>query len=56
MKLRHAVEVRHESFQNPDFIALARSYNVAIITAADCEFPQIADQTGDYAYLRLQGS
>ncbi len=56
VKLRHAVEVRHESFQNPDFIALARSYNVAVITAADCEFPQIADQTGDYAYLRLQGS
>ena len=56
VKLRHAVEVRHESFQDPAFIALARKYNVAVITAADCDFPQIADQTGDYAYLRLQGS
>ena len=56
IRLKHAVEVRHESFQDPAFIALARKYNVAVITAADCEFPQIADQTGDYAYLRLQGS
>ncbi len=56
VKLRHAVEVRHESFQDPAFVALARKHKVAVITAADCEFPQIADQTGDCAYLRLQGS
>ncbi|MDI7776153.1 DUF72 domain-containing protein [Asticcacaulis sp. EMRT-3] len=54
--LRHAVEVRHESFQDPAFIALAKRYKVAVITAADCEFPQIADQTADFAYLRLQGT
>ena len=56
IRLRHAVEVRHDSFRDPRFIDLARRYNVAIITAADCDFPQIADQTADYAYLRLQGS
>ena len=55
-KLRHAVEVRHDSFKSPDFIDLARAYNVAIITAADGEFPQIADLTAPFAYLRVMGT
>ena len=54
--LRHAVEVRHDSFRDPAFIALAKRYNIAVITAADSDFPQIADQTADYAYLRLMGT
>ncbi|HEX7800358.1 MAG TPA: DUF72 domain-containing protein, partial [Asticcacaulis sp.] len=54
--LRHAVEVRHDSFRDPAFIALAKRYNIAVVTAADSEFPQIADQTADYAYLRLMGT
>lgn len=54
--LKHAVEVRHDSFRDPAFIDLCRRYNVGQITAADCEFPQIADITSDFAYLRLQGS
>ena len=29
--VRHAVEVRHESFAVPDFVALARKYQVAIV-------------------------
>jgi uncharacterized protein YecE (DUF72 family) len=56
VKLRHAVEVRHDSFRDPGFIALARRYNIAVITGADSEFPVIADQTADYAYLRLMGT
>ncbi len=56
VRLRHAVEVRHDSFRDPRFLDLARKYNVAVITAADCDFPQIADQTGDFAYIRFQGS
>ncbi len=54
--LRHAVEVRSETFRDPAFIALARKYKVGIITGADSEFPVIADQTTDFAYLRLMGS
>ena len=54
--LKHAVEVRHDSFRDPAFIDMCRHYNVTVITAADCEFPQIADLTSDAAYLRLQGS
>ncbi len=34
-KIRHAVEIRHASFETPDFVALARQYGVAIVTAGD---------------------
>lgn len=55
-KILHAVEVRHESFQNPDFVALARAYSVAIILAADGEYPQIADATAPFVYARIMGT
>src|ERR1700761_9207556 len=41
--LRHAVEVRHDSFKARAFVALCRAHGVAIITAGDSEFPLIAD-------------
>lgn len=55
-RLRHAVEVRHASFCDRDFIALARRHGVAIVLAADSEYPQIADQTASFAYVRLMGT
>lgn len=54
--LRHAVEVRHDSFRSPDFIALARDYGVAAITAGDSDYPQIADPTADFVYARIMGT
>ena len=54
--IRHAVEVRHESFKHPEFIALARAYHVAVILAADSEFPQIADLTAPFVYARIMGT
>ena len=54
--IRHAVEVRHESFATSDFVGLARSFNVAIVTAGDSEFPQIADITAPFVYVRIMGS
>ncbi|EDP61787.1 hypothetical protein BAL199_23382 [alpha proteobacterium BAL199] len=54
--LRHAVEVRHDSFRTPEFIDLARSYGVAVITAADSKYPQIADATADFVYARIMGT
>jgi uncharacterized protein YecE (DUF72 family) len=56
LKLRHAVEVRHDSFKVPEFIELARAYKVAVITAADGVYPQIADLTAPFAYLRIMGT
>ncbi|MCO5090172.1 DUF72 domain-containing protein [Bosea sp. (in: a-proteobacteria)] len=54
--LRHAVEVRHDSFRSPDFIALLREYGVAAITAADAAYPQIADATAPFVYARIMGT
>ncbi|MGF6770428.1 uncharacterized protein YecE (DUF72 family) [Paraburkholderia sp. GAS199] len=55
-KLRHAVEVRNESFRSPDFIALARKYKVAVVLAGDSEYPQIADLTAPFVYARIMGT
>ena len=56
LKLRHAVEPRHESFVVPEFVALARKYNVAIVYAHHEKYPAIADVTSDFVYARLQQS
>jgi uncharacterized protein YecE (DUF72 family) len=52
--LKHALEVRHESFGDPAFVALARQHGVAIVYADSEEHPAIADVTGDFVYARLQ--
>jgi uncharacterized protein YecE (DUF72 family) len=54
--IRHAVEVRHESFRSPAFIALARKYGVANIVDADGDYPQIADVTAPFVYVRIMGT
>ena len=54
--IRHAVEVRHESFRSPEFIAMAREHGVAIIIAGDSEFPQMADVTAPFVYARIMGT
>lgn len=54
--LRHALEPRHESFACAEFVDLARKYGVAIVAACDSTYPQIADLTTDFAYLRVMGS
>ncbi len=54
LKLRHAIEVRHESFLVPAFVALARQHSVAIVFAHSDKYPPIADITADFVYGRLQ--
>jgi uncharacterized protein YecE (DUF72 family) len=54
--IRHAVEVRHDSFRTPDFVALARDHGVAIVVAGDSEYPQIADTTAPFVYARIMGT
>lgn len=54
--LRYAVEVRHESFLNEDFIDLLRSHNIALViadTAGKWVFTE--DLTADFVYVRLHG-
>ena len=54
--LRHVVEPRHESFRDPEFVAMARAAGVGIVFADSDEFPCLADLSGDFAYARLQRS
>ena len=56
LAIRHVVEVRHESFRVPEFIALLRKYRVATVLTDKDEFPEIPDVTADFMYLRLQRS
>lgn len=52
--LRHVLEVRHNSFVSPEFVALARKYKAAICYAHHHVYPEIADITADFIYARLQ--
>lgn len=54
--IRHAVEVRHPSFEAPAFIDMARAHGVAVVRTDHPTFPQIQAVTADFAYLRLQRS
>src|SRR5712692_1384226 len=54
LPIRHAVEVRHETFVTPAFVALLRKHSVAPVLVESDKHPLIADVTGDFLYLRLQ--
>ena len=52
--LRHAIEPRHESFDDPAFFAMAREARAAVVFADDETHPCFAEQTGAFSYARLQ--
>ncbi|MCW3846769.1 DUF72 domain-containing protein [Sphingomonas sp. LB-2] len=54
VKLRHAIQVRHESFRVPEFITMCRKAGAAIVFADSPTYPAIADVTGDFVYARLE--
>lgn len=54
LPLRHVVEVRHDSFKVPEFIALLEKYKVAPVCAEHFDYPMVADVTADFVYARLQ--
>ena len=54
VKLRHAVEIRNPSFVVPEFVALLRKHDVAVVYADHEKYPAMADVTGDFVYARLQ--
>jgi uncharacterized protein YecE (DUF72 family) len=54
--LRHAVEIRHESFLDSDFIELLRDFNIALVVAETAKkWPLTGDVTADFVYMRLHG-
>ena len=55
--MRHAIEIRNETFLDPGFITLLRRHNVALVVADTGErWPQPHDITSDFLYLRLHGA
>jgi uncharacterized protein YecE (DUF72 family) len=54
--IRHALEIRHDSFRDPEFIALLRTYDVALVCADTVDWPRLMDVTSDFIYCRLHGS
>jgi uncharacterized protein YecE (DUF72 family) len=56
LALRHAIQVRHESFAVPEFVALCRAAGVTIVFAESADYPAIADVTGDFVYARLENA
>jgi uncharacterized protein YecE (DUF72 family) len=54
--LRHAIEIRHDSFLDPAFVGLLRRYRIALVVADTAGlFPYREDVTTDFVYLRLHG-
>jgi len=54
--LRHAIEIRHASFVNKDFISLLRKHGIALVVADTAgKWPKMLDVTADFVYVRLHG-
>ncbi|OOG42034.1 DUF72 domain-containing protein [Rhodanobacter sp. C05] len=54
--LRHVLEVRHPSFMDERYVALARSHAVPTVFTDSPDYPSLADLTGDFTYARLMRS
>lgn len=54
LTLQHVVEVRHPSFQVPEFIELLSKHKVAVVCADHHDYPMLPDVTADFVYCRLQ--
>lgn len=54
VKLRHAIEPRHESFRDPAFFAMARERGVAVVYAEAEDYPRFEEQTAGFTYARIQ--
>jgi len=52
--LRHALEVRHASYGNREFLAIARRHDVAVVYEDDATHPGFADLTSTFVYARLR--
>ena len=54
--LRHALEVRHESFRDPAAVELLRRRDVALVVADTAGvFPYLEEVTAGFVYVRLHG-
>lgn len=55
-RLRHAIEIRNETFFDPAFVGLARNFGVAIVFSDAATWPYTEEVTAGFVYLRLHGA
>lgn len=53
LTLRHALEVRHPSFDTPEFFSLAKKHGAAIVFAAGGGFPALETASAPWTYARI---
>jgi uncharacterized protein YecE (DUF72 family) len=54
--LRHAIEIRHPSFENDDFLSLLRKHDIGLVVADTAgKWPKMFHVTADFVYVRLHG-
>ena len=51
--VRHAVEVRHPSFDSPDFFTMLREHRVSLVITNTPGHPALREQLADFVYVRL---
>jgi uncharacterized protein YecE (DUF72 family) len=54
--VRHALEVRSESFMVPELVRLLRRHDVALVVSDAADWPLVEEVTAGFMYLRLHGS
>src|ERR1700712_385908 len=51
------MEVRHASYETPEFVELLRRFGVALVVADTAgKWPKMFDVTADFVYVRLHGA
>ncbi|MES2161012.1 MAG: DUF72 domain-containing protein [Pseudomonadota bacterium] len=55
-KLRHVLDVRHDSFLCDDYYRLARKHKIATVITDSPDYPNIGELTGEFVYARLMNA
>ena len=53
LPLRHVMDVRHDSFRTPEYLALARRHGVATVLTESDDYPALFDAQSDLVYARI---
>ena len=55
-RIRHALEVRHDSFRDPRFLNVLRDHDIGLCVADTAgKWPLLREVTSDFVYVRLHG-
>jgi uncharacterized protein YecE (DUF72 family) len=55
-RLRHALEVRNDSYRVPQFVRALRDHGVALVVSDSPGWPLFEELTAGFVYIRLHGS